>query len=187
MPSTTYSRLNKKARGAALIEFAIILPLLLIIIAGVLELSLFLIQDNTLNKSVRESSRYLSRYIGKQGCRTSIAKTVVAENMNGLFKSGYADFDSSNGTYTAEIVCVDEFDDSDPLDPKKPDLAYGTIVGTPSGIADGACESYPAACPAGQHVHVQVTATYEAQMLLQGFMGFNFAPTLSATSIMRVQ
>ena len=164
------SGFHKKSKGAVLVEFAIILPFLLIIIAGVLVLSLFLIQDNTLNKSVRESSRYVADNLGVQGCYTNIATDLIAANMNTLFSSSYADFTGS--TPTIEQICVDE--------------STGIITGSPVTIG-ASCAITGIMCSPPNHLHIRVQASYNAAMVIPGLMGFNFAPTLSATSIMRVQ
>ena len=54
-------RLAACRRGVALFEFAITLPILLIIVAGGWELALGLWTYETLNKGVRDASRYLAR------------------------------------------------------------------------------------------------------------------------------
>lgn len=158
----------KNAKGAAMIEFAIVLPLLLIIIVGVLELGVILIQDNTLNKSVRESARYLSSNWGVAGCYRNIAEDVISANMDNMFESNYSDF---NGTITMEQVCVNE--------------TTGVIGASSALNAD--CSGTPNFCAAGSHLHVRASATYPHQMIINNLMGLNFTPNLSANSIMRVQ
>ncbi|MGR9086419.1 MAG: TadE/TadG family type IV pilus assembly protein [Gammaproteobacteria bacterium] len=168
---------HNKNKGAAMLEFAILLPLLLIVMIGVLEVSLFLIQDNTLNKSVRESSRYLARNLGLQGCHSGVAENVVDYNMDSLFPSGtYAEFTNANGSYAAQTICVNN--------------STGA-VSDPSDIG-ASCATNTATCAAGNHLHVRVTATYNAVMVTQGLIiptwgNINFSPVLQATSIMRVQ
>lgn len=158
----------KKSTGAAMIEFAIILPLLLLIIFGVLELGIILIQDNTLNKSVRESSRYLSSYWGLPGCYKNIAEDIIEANMNDMFTSSYSDFD---GTITIEDVCINE---------------TTGVVGLAEIVNDD-CTGTPNFCPADSHLHIRTSAIYAHQMIINNLMGLSFTPTLSATSIMRVQ
>lgn len=158
----------KNSMGAVMIEFAIVLPLLLIIIVGVLELGVILIQDNTLNKSVRESARYLSSNWGVAGCYRNIAEDVIKDNMDNMFTSNYSDF---NGTITMMQVCVNE--------------TTGAIGASSALNAD--CSGTPNFCAAGSHLHVRASATYPHQMIINNLMGLNFTPTLSATSMMRVQ
>src|SRR3954467_15130876 len=52
--------MTKKQSGVALVEFALVLPLLLLMTFIVVEYSRALYQYNTLTKSVRDAARYLS-------------------------------------------------------------------------------------------------------------------------------
>ncbi|MDX8406620.1 MAG: pilus assembly protein [Mariprofundus sp.] len=54
-------RCGKRNRGAALVEFAIIVPILLVLMFAVSELGRVLYQQNTLTKSVAAGARYLAR------------------------------------------------------------------------------------------------------------------------------
>lgn len=158
-------------RGAVMVEFALVLPFLLIVIVAVMELGLILIQDNTLNKSVRESARYMSLNWNLNGCFTNIAQDIVTENMNRLFAFS-DDFAGGGGTVTIEQICIDESDPSGP-------------VSAASGV-NANCTGAPNFCTAPQHLHIRATATFPHQMIITNLMGINFQPTLSATSIMRV-
>jgi Flp pilus assembly protein TadG len=167
---------SKPSIGAVYVEFAIILPVLLFIMVGVLELGMLFIQDNTLNKSVRESSRYLSRNFGIDGCSTDLARNVIKANMDNLFEGTYANFNSDALGNSSEAwqICVTED-------------ATGSITESQSIAAS--CDELADAvvCPAGSHLHILMTASYQAKMLVPGLMGFNFSPVLSARSVMRVQ
>ena len=50
----------RRQRGIAMVEFAIVLPLLMLIMLGTAELGRAFYQYNTLNKAVRDGSRYLA-------------------------------------------------------------------------------------------------------------------------------
>ncbi|MBT9476796.1 TadE family protein [Polaromonas sp.] len=52
--------MNKRQKGVALVEFALILPLLLLLSMITTEFGRAMYQYNTLTKSVRDASRYLS-------------------------------------------------------------------------------------------------------------------------------
>jgi len=54
-------KIRQYTAGVAIVEFAIILPLLIIILAGITELGRALYQQNTLYKSVSAGARYLAR------------------------------------------------------------------------------------------------------------------------------
>lgn len=66
-----------KQTGAALVEFALILPLLLILTFVTTEYSRALFQYNILTKSVRDAARYLSVYNPGDVTKFPIAKNLV--------------------------------------------------------------------------------------------------------------
>jgi Flp pilus assembly protein TadG len=73
---------NRKQKGVALVEFALVLPLLLLMTFVVTEYSRALYQYNVLTKSVRDAARYLS----SQSPGTNIAQAknlVVYGNLAG--------------------------------------------------------------------------------------------------------
>ncbi|MGZ8162559.1 MAG: TadE family protein [Methylobacter sp.] len=53
---------RNKSKGAVLIEFALVLPFLLFLTVGIIELSNAFMAFNNLNKSVRDGISYLSRH-----------------------------------------------------------------------------------------------------------------------------
>jgi Flp pilus assembly protein TadG len=170
----------QKQKGVAMVEFAIILPFLLLIIVGVLEIGIFLIQDNTLNKSVRDSARYLTTNWGASGCYKNIAEKVIKDNMNNMFTSTYSDseFDNETDTITMQHVCIDETSST------------GAQIGTPStsDINDDCTSAVANFCTVTNgHIHVKASATFQHQMIIPGLMGLSLTPTLTATETMRVQ
>jgi hypothetical protein len=54
-------QMSRSQRGVAMVEFAIILPVLLLLLFGVTELGRALYQQNTLYKAVASGARYLAR------------------------------------------------------------------------------------------------------------------------------
>lgn len=167
----------QKENGAAMVEFAIILPFLLLMIVGVLEIGIIMIQDNTLNKSVRESARYMGSNWNISGCYKNIAEKVIVDNMNNMFSSSYTDsqFNDGTDTITIEQVCIDE--------------TTGAQIGSPAAInADctTASANYCTSDPNG-HLHIRASATFRHKMVIPGLLGLSFNPTLTATETMRVQ
>ena len=69
--------MKNKQTGVALVEFALVLPLLLILTFIVTEYSRALYQYNTLTKSVRNAARYLSAQTPYDTTKYSIAKNLV--------------------------------------------------------------------------------------------------------------
>jgi len=67
--------MKNKQHGVALVEFALVLPLLLLLTFIVIEYSRALYQYNTLAKSVRDAARYLS--IQNPGTQITQARNLV--------------------------------------------------------------------------------------------------------------
>ena len=64
MISTSRSSFTSKRssfKGAAMVEFAILLPLMVVIVFGITELGRAIYQQNTLSKAVASGARYMSR------------------------------------------------------------------------------------------------------------------------------
>jgi len=62
MNDVTHKPGKKDQHGAALLEFAVLLPLLVILLFGMVEFGRALLQANTLTKAVTTGARYLARY-----------------------------------------------------------------------------------------------------------------------------
>ena len=56
----TPSRMNKQQRGVAIIEFAIVLPILLMLVMGTAEFGRAFLQYNALTKTLRDGGRYVA-------------------------------------------------------------------------------------------------------------------------------
>ena len=67
--------MNKRQHGVALVEFALILPLLLLLTFITTEFGRAMYQYNTLTKSVRDAVRYLS--LQTPGTKTTEARNLV--------------------------------------------------------------------------------------------------------------
>lgn len=88
-PSHRFSRAARQ-HGIAAVEFAIALPVLLILLIATAELGRMMSQYNTLNKSVRDGARYLASNALQVGVMTVTAaeqtatqNLVVTGNING--------------------------------------------------------------------------------------------------------
>ena len=66
-----------KQSGVALVEFALILPLLLLLTFITTEFGRALFQYNILTKSVRDAARYLTPYNPRDAAKILIAKNLV--------------------------------------------------------------------------------------------------------------
>jgi Flp pilus assembly protein TadG len=67
--------MNSKQHGVALVEFALVLPVLLVLAFTVTEFGRALYQYNTLTKSVRDAARYLSMQM--PGTHIAEAKNLI--------------------------------------------------------------------------------------------------------------
>lgn len=95
-------------KGFAAIELLIALPVLLLILVAVVELSRMMLELNTLNKAVRIGARYASTQTDASGCGPVIAitsdiqKMVVYGTVNGN-KSQLRNWQVSD----VAVTCVD--------------------------------------------------------------------------------
>lgn len=70
--------MKKQQLGVAMVELAIILPLLLAICFGITEFGRAIYTYNTLAKSARDAARYLSTQAAGNGAAWSVARNLVA-------------------------------------------------------------------------------------------------------------
>ena len=82
--------LARERRGAAAAEMALVLPLLLVILFGSLELGNYFMNEHTLVKAVRDGARFAARqsFTSYTSCSGSPGGTVVADTRN-IVMNGY--------------------------------------------------------------------------------------------------
>lgn len=68
--------MNKNSRGQGLVEFALILPLLLVVLFGVFDLGRIYFSTITLTSAAREGARYLTVYPGDVNSSSPYTNTV---------------------------------------------------------------------------------------------------------------
>lgn len=120
-PSRPSRRPHRHQTGAVAVEFGLLLPVLLILFGGMVEMGHALYEYDTLTKASRNGARYLSEYspsdptypIGAAKCltvygTTDCSGTVLAPNLS-----------------TANVVICDR---SNPTDANCQDLAYGNYT-----------------------------------------------------------
>lgn len=71
------SQVKRKARGAAAVEFAIILPLLVLIFTGMIEYGRLMWNYDALAKATRDAARYLSTEQSITNTEKDVARTMV--------------------------------------------------------------------------------------------------------------
>ena len=102
----------RNERGAALVEFAIILPMMLIIFAVIVEGSRMMISYQSAISGVRDATRYLSRAVPADVCTTGApisgyttqVQTIVGQSTTGnsVFPS-YITINSVTPAYTCIV------------------------------------------------------------------------------------
>lgn len=190
--SVNKSYFKKKQKGAALVEFAIILPFLLLLVVGISEFGFAFYHQNILNKSVQNGARYFSD------------STIARDNGSGanlIFPI--------NTTTNRNLTPINKLNNL---------IIYGNTTGTAPTLlcnpsSNPSCSSVyytPApnvncvdingqntACSATTE-HIRVTATYQhnfilgcalRNILMTFFRASNFACSynLTASSVLRVQ
>ena len=150
-------------RGAAAAELALILPLLLIILCGSLELGNYFMNEHTLVKAVRDGSRYAARqaFSNYTGCTGSPGGTVVADTKN-IVMNGYL----SGGTIVTPNIQTADVDVT---------MSCKTTAGgqTMSGIYAGRDVDADTQTDA-QIVRVTATVNYRPVIAAFGFSGVGF-------------
>ena len=92
--TTAFSRIRTDRSGAAAAEMALVIPLLLTILFGSIELGNYFMNEHTLVKSVRDGARFAARqsFINYTSCSGEPGGTVVADTkalvMNGALSGG---------------------------------------------------------------------------------------------------
>lgn len=125
MNSNDRFKSGKTQRGAALVEFAVLLPILVILLFGFIEIGRVLYQNNQLNKAVTAGARYVARIpnaASMSDCTPDSAWTSATDQgkamiaytdggtgsllLPGLDDSGAITFDANPRDATVTTACV---------------------------------------------------------------------------------
>lgn len=79
-PLLSLHRFGKARGGAALVEFTLVAPLLLLLMCGMAEFANAMRQYHIMEKGVRDAGRYLAR-VPMSGCTIGSAETIAARNL----------------------------------------------------------------------------------------------------------
>jgi Flp pilus assembly protein TadG len=92
MTRSALFRLLQDTRGAAAAEMVLVLPLLLVIMFGSVELGNYMLNEHTLLRAVRDGARYAARqpFASYSGCNGTAAAvpTAVSDNTKLLVRKG---------------------------------------------------------------------------------------------------
>lgn len=157
--------LKELQKGAVIVEFAIVVPLLLLLVIGICEFGYGFYHLNILNKSAQDGARFFSN--------TEIARFDSTVNKASLsYPINVGSTNSENITYMQNLVI------------------YGNINGTGNALMppnNGSGYSFPTtpvnfilAVPTAAPDHIQLTVQYTHHFIL-GTAVSNFIPRLGST------
>ena len=78
------SRSRRSQRGQAVVEFAFILPLLLLLILGITELGRMIMRTNLLTQAAREGARAAAVGADSSSCVTRVTNVLASANVTPL-------------------------------------------------------------------------------------------------------
>lgn len=103
----------KERRGAALVEFSLVAPLLIFLMCGLAEFAMVMRQYHIMEKGVRDAGRYLAR-VPMTGCTLNGAAVTQAQNLalTGRTDSGSLLLPTWTDTNTVAVTVAQCFDNS---------------------------------------------------------------------------
>jgi Flp pilus assembly protein TadG len=162
-------RVFRRDRGAAIVEFALILPLLSMMALGTLTAGIALDRKQEITNASREAARF--------GATVDEDQCVVIADCSGFTWAGLVQaiaVERSNGAVTALTVCA-ALVDGPGIAPVAIDSSHTTAGGTNPCFVDNSSDS-------GKRVQVRITRTDEMQAVL-----FNMDLNLNSTAIARYE
>jgi Flp pilus assembly protein TadG len=166
-------RLLRDKRGNAAVEMALVMPLLLVILFGSVELGNYFMDEHTLVKAVRDGSRFAARqsFTNYTACSGAPGGTVVADTQN-VVMDGYLGGGTtitpniSAPDITLSVSCVSSAGGQNMLG-----IYRSRFGGTCNGSAASGC---------AQVVTVNATVPYRSVLGSLGFSGVGW--NLNASS-----
>ena len=163
---------RRDCRGSAAVEMALVMPLLLLILFGSVELGNYFMNEHTLVKAVRDGSRFAARQSFTSWPDCSTVDTTVRDNTRNVVMNGYL----SGGTVltpniqasniTLSVRCAAQANGQDMLG-----IYRSRFGGTCNGSAANGC---------AQIVTVSAQVNYLPILRVFGFNGIGLH--LNATS-----
>jgi Flp pilus assembly protein TadG len=166
-------RLLRDKHGNAAVEMALVMPLLLVILFGSVELGNYFMDEHTLVKAVRDGARFAARqsFTNYTACSGAPGGTVVGDTQNvvmdGYLGGGTAITPNiSAPDITLSVSCVSSTDGQNMLG-----IYRSRFGGTCNGSASSGC---------AQVVTVNATVPYRSVLGSLGFSGVGWS--LNASS-----
>ena len=157
-------RLRRDCRGSAAVELALVMPLLLVILFGSVELGNYFMNEHSLVKAVRDGARFAARqsFTNYTGCSGAPGGTVVADTKN-VVMSGYLGGGTvltpniQSSDITLSVSCASRVNGQDMLG-----IYRSRFGATCNGAAANGC---------AQVVTVSANVTYLPILRVVGFTG----------------
>jgi Flp pilus assembly protein TadG len=120
MSGNLLRRFTRDRSGSAAAEMALVMPLLLIIMMGSVELGNYFLDEHVLVKGVRDGARYAARqsfsnYSGCSGTAADVPQAVI-DNTKLIVRKGSLDstdsdllpnWDNATASFTVQMTCTD--------------------------------------------------------------------------------
>ena len=102
-----FGLLLRDCRGSPAVEMALVLPLLLILMFGSIELGNYFMNEHTLSKAVRDGARFAARQSFDNYPDCSAPSTTLRDNTRQVVMTGYLESGGSNLTPNIEADDID--------------------------------------------------------------------------------
>jgi hypothetical protein len=162
----------KDQKGAAIVEFALILPLLLILLFGIIEFSLLLYNKAMITNASREGARYGIVY------ETGPGPDGILGNGDDTFHPNTADIKNRVKNYASNFLITFG---SDTLD----DNSIGVCVDV-VGVCDSTVNHFPENASSGAELTVNATYLYDF-LVFPRLTALSNIQTLEAVTKMRFE
>jgi Flp pilus assembly protein TadG len=188
-------RLRADAAGAALVEFAIILPVLVMMLLGLIEFGLNVYMRSVLEGAMIQAGRNSSLQSAQSG-QTSI-DDLVSATVHNILPSATVSFTRQNyGTFTS-VDKPEDFTDSNGNGVRDPGECFQDANGNSVWDADGgrtglggaidvvqytATVTYPSFIPGGAAIGISPTTTIKATTMLRN-QPFATQPSWTTTQV----
>jgi Flp pilus assembly protein TadG len=139
-------RRSRRQRGNALVEFAIVLPLMLTLLMGILDYGWYLVVYLAASNGAREAARSATTYAGSCPNSSAIAagSAAATRGLGDLGQAGYA---------SVTATCTSAPGIADPLFQFDVDVNFPRLTGLPLIPMPSAGGAYP-----GNFIHVHTRA-----------------------------
>lgn len=101
-----FKRFLKSERGQAMVEFALVLPLLLILLCGIIDFGWLYYNQITLNNAAREGARYAVIYYDPVSDWKSAAESRMLSSMVGVSSAAAIVSDPTEQRITASVTAT---------------------------------------------------------------------------------